>query len=99
MDKKLSMCNAHVFLNAPTSYKGRKDSCLIHQCWHDWIIFYFQILMSALLNLKCASVKPIAQTLKEGLAASVHSVTLVMGGVMAMDAQVPQHCYGLYRCT
>ena len=46
------------------------------------------MLMSAHLSLMYASVKQAAQTLKEGLAASVRSVTLVMEGVMGMDAQV-----------
>jgi hypothetical protein len=36
----------------------------------------------------CVSVKRVAQTLKEGLAASVHLVTLAMEGVMEMDVQV-----------
>lgn len=50
--------------------------------------FCFQMLMSVHLRLMCVSVKQTAPILKVDLAASVHSVTLVMEGVMAMDVQV-----------
>ena len=46
------------------------------------------MLMSAHLSQMYASVKQAAQILKEGLVASVRSVTLVMEGVMGMDVQV-----------
>ena len=46
------------------------------------------MLMSVHLRLMCVSVKQTAPTLKEDLAASVRSGTLVMEGVMAMDVQV-----------
>ena len=54
-------------------------------------IFCFQMLMSVHLRLMCVLVKQTAPILREGLAASVHSGTLVMEGVMAMDVQVSIH--------
>ena len=46
------------------------------------------MLISVQLSPMYASVQQIAQILKEGLVASVHSVTLVMEGVMGTDVQV-----------
>ena len=44
--------------------------------------------MSVPLSQGGASVKQLAQTLKEASSASAHLVTLVMEGVTEMDAQV-----------
>ncbi len=44
--------------------------------------------MSVPLSQECVSVKRLAPTLKEASSVSVHLVSLVMRGVMEMDAQV-----------
>ncbi len=47
-----------------------------------------QTLMSAPLSQECVSVKQLAPILKEASSVSAHLVSLVMEGVMEVDAQL-----------